>query len=89
MSGIAGITGSSFYEMGDCVYTAQGEMVCNNKKRNFSENFIVQETPNMGGVSKGDLVSDALNQNYCEISAVSNPQKGEIQYVFKKDCTKK
>lgn len=72
--------------MQGCIYTAQGEIICEKKRE--VETFI-QEKQN---IPKGDVVNasvdTAMKQNYCDISMQVDPSTGKTVYSFKKECTK-
>lgn len=74
-----------FYKFSKCVYTAQGDMVCENKT--FVETFE-EEKPNIANANKGSILNNAIENKYCDITAETDPKTGTIKYTFKKECVK-
>ena len=71
--------------MQGCVYTAQGEMICD--KREGVETFV-QEKQNIPKSEIGNVnIDNAIKQNYCDISVEIDPSTGKTVYAFKKQCT--
>lgn len=70
------------------MYTAQGDLVCDKQLQPAREMFV-QEKPNMSPPSSQDteLVKNALDQEYCDISVTTDPKTGQILYSFKKECS--
>lgn len=82
-----------FYKFSKCVYTAQGDMVCDKAfVEPFMQPFVepfVEETPNIAsynGINKENLLQNAINKNYCDINAEPDAKTGEMKYSFKKEC---
>lgn len=75
-----------FRKMIGCVYTAQGEMVC---ARNVGsvETFIDEKANIIKSNVSDSLLSSALQQKYCEVTAEVDPQ-GKSKFLFKKECSK-
>lgn len=70
-----------------CMYTAQGELVCN-PSGSLKERFV-QEKPNVTPPSAGaGLIGNALKADYCDISVTTDPKTGHVSYSFKKECEK-
>ncbi len=75
-----------YSQVSTCIYTAQGEVICQGKKH--METFV-EERPNIA--TKKDIVQNAtldnaMKQNYCDISMEVDPNTGKTIYSFKKNC---
>lgn len=67
-----------------CLYTAQGVVVCSDKT---VEQFV-DERGNMISSAHNSMVVSAIQNKYCEISAITDPNTKNVSYTFKKDCKK-
>jgi hypothetical protein len=72
--------------MQGCIYTAQGEIVC--EKGGKVETFV-EEKQNIPKNASGNASVDiAMKQNYCDIKMEVDPATGKTVYSFKKECPK-
>ena len=67
-----------------CLYTAQGVVVCSDKE---VEHFV-EEKGNIISSTNNNMVISAIQNKYCEITALTDPLTKNVSYTFKKECKK-
>ena len=75
-----------------CLYTAQGEVVCtNNANDKKIEQFVAEQqnvstNANTTGTAHA-FVNNAIQQKYCDIQ-IQTDSSGKTSYTLKKECKK-